>query len=67
MHIKRLEWAGHVVRMFDNIIPKRILERSLRGRRPAGKLRNRWEDELLKDATKLLNKKRGMQQQDGVI
>jgi hypothetical protein len=42
MHVKRLKWAGHIVRMLENIIPKQILEGRLRGQRPAGKLRNRW-------------------------
>jgi len=29
IHAKRLKWAGHVVRMFDNRITKRIVEGSL--------------------------------------
>ena len=28
--VERLKWAGHVVRMFDNRIPRRILEGSFR-------------------------------------
>jgi hypothetical protein len=41
MHVNRLQWAEHVVRIFDN----KILEGNLGGRRPTGKLRERWEDE----------------------
>lgn len=43
--------------MFDNGIPKHIPEEGLGGRRPTGKLRNRWEGKLQKDGTKLLNMK----------
>jgi hypothetical protein len=57
MRVKRLRWARRMVRMFDNRIQKRILEGSLGGRRSAGKLRNRWEDEVWKDGTILLNMK----------
>jgi hypothetical protein len=37
MHVKRLEWAGYVVRTMDIRIPKQILKGSCRERRPAGK------------------------------
>jgi hypothetical protein len=57
MRVRRLKWAWGIVWMFDNRIQKRILEGSLRGRRPAGKPRNRWEDEVRKDGTILLNMK----------
>jgi hypothetical protein len=50
--------------MFDNRIPKQTLEESLRGRKPAGKPRNRWKNEVLKDAAILLNTKTGTQQQE---
>jgi hypothetical protein len=55
MHVKRLQWVGHVVRLFSNRIPKQIMEGSCEGRKLLGKLRNRWEDRSWKDATKLLN------------
>jgi hypothetical protein len=55
--------------MFHNRIPKHILERYLGGRRPSGKLRSRWEDEVPKDAAKLLNTKnrRAAARHTGVI
>jgi hypothetical protein len=43
--------------MFDNGIPKHILEGGLGRRRPTGKPRNRWEGKLWKDGTKLFNMK----------
>jgi hypothetical protein len=54
--------------MLDKTITKRILEGSLRGIRPAGKLRNRWEDEALKEAPKCSIPNIGAQRKDtGVI
>ena len=44
--------------MFDNGIPKHILEGGLGGRRTAGRLRNRWEGKRKKSGTKLFNMKK---------
>jgi len=41
MHGKKLKWARHVIRMFDNRMPTRIMKGSVGGRRPAGRSRNR--------------------------
>jgi hypothetical protein len=57
MRVKRLRWAGNVIRMFDKGMPKRILKGNVGGRRPTGKPWNRWEDEVRKDAAKLLSMK----------
>jgi hypothetical protein len=56
MCFKRLQWAGHVIRMLVNRIPKRILEGSFRGW-PARKPRNGWEVKIWKNAKKFLNTK----------
>lgn len=56
MCVKRLQWAGHVVRMLVNRIPKWILEGSFRGW-PARKRRNRWEAKVWKNAERFLNTK----------
>ena len=56
MWVKRLQWAGHVVRMFVNRIPKWILEGNFRGQ-PATKPRNGWEAKVWKNAKKFLNTK----------
>jgi len=42
--------------MFENKISKGILEGSLGERRPAEKPRNRWEGEMLSEATRLFNR-----------
>jgi hypothetical protein len=57
MRAETLQWAGNAARMFCNIILKRIVEGSLGGRRPAGKPRDRWKDEVQKVAAKLLSAK----------
>ena len=58
MQAERLHWAGHVVIMLDNRIPQRVLKGSLGGRRPAGRPRNRWEDDVRNDGAKLLYTKK---------
>jgi hypothetical protein len=50
IRIKRLKWAGYIIRMEDYSIPKKNLGVSVRGRRPVGRLHNRWEDNIQKDA-----------------
>ena len=40
----RLQWAGHVERMADYILPKRAAELREQGRRRRGGPRLRWED-----------------------
>ena len=44
-----LHWSGHVQRMEENRIPKRVLYMNLETRRLRGRLRNRWQDEVRED------------------
>lgn len=46
---RRLEWLGHVARMPDCRIPKKILFGWLAKTRPAGGPRKRWRDHIRKD------------------
>jgi hypothetical protein len=45
----RLCWFGHVQRMEENRIPKRVVYMNLRTRRLRGRPRNRWQDEVRED------------------
>jgi hypothetical protein len=45
--------ARYIVRIFDNRIPKGILEGSLGRKKLVGNPRNRWEFRVWKDAAKL--------------
>jgi hypothetical protein len=47
LHI--LRWFGHVQRIEENRIPKRVLCMNLETRRPKGRPRNRWQDEARED------------------
>jgi len=55
IRLHRLHWFGHVQRMEENRIPKRVLCMNLettrpRGR-PRGRPRNRWQDEVREDGS----------------
>ena len=52
--LKRLQWAGHVYRMQDQRIPKKIMNATFDGKRSQGRPKNRWEDAVRKDAHLLL-------------
>jgi hypothetical protein len=47
--LKRLHWFGHVQRMEENRISKRVLYMNLGTARLRGRPRNRWQDEVRVD------------------
>jgi len=49
IRLKRLCWFGHVERMEENRIPKRVLYMILETTRLRGIPRNRWQDEVRED------------------
>jgi hypothetical protein len=49
IRLHRLRWFGHVQRMEENRILKRILYMNLETPRPRGGPRNRWQDEVRED------------------
>jgi hypothetical protein len=55
--LRRLQRAGHVVRINDERMPKKALQQTIYGKRAVGKPRKRWEDAERKDSTKLLGTK----------
>jgi len=44
--LNRLCWFGHVQRMEENRIPKKVLCINLKATRLRGRPRNRWQDEV---------------------
>ena len=43
---KKLRWAGHVARMEEGMSAFKILTGTLTGKRPLGRSRRRWEDNI---------------------
>jgi hypothetical protein len=54
IRLKRLMWAGHVVRMEQHRIPKKVLGSCFGGGRLVRRPRNRWEDVIQRDTANLL-------------
>jgi hypothetical protein len=46
---RRMRWAGHVARMGEKTVANRILVGKPEGRRPLGRPRRRWEDNIKMD------------------
>jgi hypothetical protein len=49
IRLNRLCWFGHMQRMEDNRIPKRVLCMNLGTTRLRGRSRNRWQDKVRED------------------
>jgi hypothetical protein len=49
LKVKRVEWLGHVARMEENRMVKRVLEENPGGRRKTGRHRKRWLDDIEED------------------
>jgi hypothetical protein len=49
IQLNRLRWFGHVQRMEENRIHKRVLYMNLETTRLRGRPRNRWQDEVRED------------------
>jgi hypothetical protein len=52
--IRRIEWAGHIVRMEEERVPKKVLNGNFHTTRPVGKPRTRWGDVVQRDPLQLL-------------
>jgi len=50
---QRLAWFGHVHRMADNSMVKKVYERSPALTRSLGRPKNRWEDDVKSDITNM--------------
>jgi len=51
---RRLGWAGHIVRMGEQRIPKKVLNGNFHTARPVGRPRTRWADVVQRDPRPLL-------------
>ena len=50
---RRLRWAGHVARMVESWSAFRILIGKPTGKRPSGRPRRRWEDNIRMDLAEI--------------
>jgi hypothetical protein len=50
---RRMKWAGHVARMGDKRGAYRVLMGNTEGKRPLGRPRRRWEDDIKMDIQEL--------------
>jgi hypothetical protein len=52
IHLRLLvHWFGHVQRIEENRIPKRVLSMKFGATRPRGRPRNGWQDEVSEDGS----------------
>ena len=56
--IRRLGWAGHIIGMEEERIPKKVLNGNFYTTRPVGRPRTRWADVVQRDALQLLGIRR---------
>ena len=49
IRVQRLRWLGHLARINDDNVGKRVFERNLEGRRRIGHPKLRWKDSVLED------------------
>ena len=49
IRLNRLCWFGHIQRMEENIIPKKVLYMNLETTRLRGRPRKRWQEEVRED------------------
>ena len=52
--IRRIGWAGHIIRMEEERIPKKVLNGTFYNTRPVGRPRTRWADVVQRDSLQLL-------------
>ena len=61
--IRRLEWTGHIIRMEEERIPKKVLNGNFHATRPVGRPRTRRADVVQRDALQLLGT-RGLEEKN---
>jgi hypothetical protein len=56
IRLNRLRWFGHVQKMEENRIPKRVSYMNLGTTRLRGRPRNRWQDDVRENGEQLVEK-----------
>ena len=51
--IRRIKWVGHIIRIEEERIPKKVLNRNFHTTRPVGRPWTRWADVVQRDALQL--------------
>ena len=62
VRMSRLRWWGHVKRMGEERIPKRLMSSAVEGKRSRGRPRRQWLDSVLNDL-----KVRGVEDQEAAV
>ena len=62
---RRLRWAGHVARMEEGRSPFKILTGKLTGKRPLGRPRRRWVENIGMDLKEIDNNRKNWIDSDG--
>jgi hypothetical protein len=52
--IRRLEWAGHIIKVEEERFPNEVLHGNFHTTTPVGRPRTRWADVVQRDALQLL-------------
>ncbi|KAF2894359.1 hypothetical protein ILUMI_11815 [Ignelater luminosus] len=51
--VQRIHWLGHIMRLPQNRIPRRLLESEAEGRKRRGRSRTKWKAQVEEDAEKI--------------
>jgi hypothetical protein len=54
---QRIKWLGHIQRMDQARLTRKLLDWKPMGTRPVGRTKQRWQDDVIEDLKKKLNVK----------
>jgi hypothetical protein len=53
-----MKWYGHDIKINEERITKKVLNMQVKGKRPRGRPRSRWEQQVRKDVKERINSMR---------